>query len=132
MRGITMDTIKIAAGLRSPEVSFDFASNVYRLRGESYPEDVNEFYGELMERLEHHLETLSDAAVKFTFDLVYFNSSTVKILMGLFELLDETASRGNSVEVIWVYQEDDDNMQELGEEFCEELKHAHYKLEAVG
>ena len=34
--------------------------------------------------------------------------------MGLFELLDETANRGNTVEVIWVYQEDDDNMVGAG------------------
>lgn len=126
-----MDTVTIEAGARSPEVSFDFAANVYCLKGESYPEDVNEFYGELMDKLEKHLESLSEAAVRFTFEFVYFNSSTAKILMGLFELLDETASRGNTVEVIWAYQEDDDNMQELGEEFCEELSHASYTLAVV-
>lgn len=126
-----MNTLTIEAGPRSPEVSFDFATNVYSLKGESYPEDVNEFYGELMDRLEKHLEALSGTAVRFTFELVYFNSSTAKVLMSLFELLDDTAGRGNTVEVIWVYQEDDENMKELGEDFCEELNHATYTFEAV-
>ncbi|GAB6037519.1 DUF1987 domain-containing protein [Fundidesulfovibrio butyratiphilus] len=105
-----MNTLTLEAGPRSPEVSFDFTTNVYSLKGESYPEDVNEFYGEMLGRLEKHLEAFSGATVRFTFELVYFNSSTAKVLMSLFELLDEAAGRGNTVEVIWVYQEDDEKM----------------------
>lgn len=126
-----MDDVLIEAGARSPEVAFRFSTNVYSLKGESYPEDVNEFYGELLDGLERHLGELDGAEVKFTFEFVYFNSSTAKILMNLFELLDETASRGNKVEVVWAYERDDDNMEELGEEFCEELRHASYVLDAL-
>ena len=51
--------------------------------------------------------------------------------MTLFELLDEAASRGNVIEITWRYERDDDNMQELGEEFSEELKHASFTLEPM-
>lgn len=126
-----MDALTIEKTERSPEIYFDFDNNQYAIRGESYPEDVNEFYGPVMEKLEAHLNQLDGASVEFTFELIYFNSSSAKILMGLFELLDETAENGNRVHVTWTYEEDDDNMEELGEEFCEDLEHATYTLNAI-
>ncbi len=81
-----------------------------------------------MSRLETHLKALQDTAVEFTFELVYFNSSTAKILMGLFDPLDETARNGNPVDLVWVFETDDDDMQELGEEFGEDLRHAKFEL----
>lgn len=123
-----MSTLSISATERSPEVSFDFANNVFLLKGESYPEDVKEFYGPPIVRLEEHLTSLEGAEVRFNFEFIYFNSSTAKVLMGLFELLDETAGRGNTVTVTWAYDADDDNMEELGEEFGEDLEHATFNL----
>ena len=126
-----MDNIFIKQGTRSPEVAFDFNQNTFEIKGESYPEDVNEFYGHIMDKLEKHLSGITGENIKFLFEFIYFNSSTAKILMTLFELLDETASRGNTIEITWRYERDDDNMQELGEEFSEELKHASFNLEPM-
>ena len=126
-----MDNIFIKQGTRSPEVTFDFSQNVFEIKGESYPEDVNEFYGNIMDKLEKHLSDSSDAHIKFLFEFIYFNRKKKKILMTLFELLDEAASKGNTVEITWRYERDDDNMQELGEEFSEELEHASFNLEPM-
>lgn len=126
-----MDNIFIKQGTRSPEVTFDFNQNIFEIKGESYPEDVNEFYGEIMDNMEKYLSDTCDAKIKFLFEFIYFNSSTAKILMNLFELLDEAASKGNTIEITWRYERDDDNMQELGEEFSEELKHASFNLEPM-
>jgi SiaC family regulatory phosphoprotein len=126
-----MDALIIEKTERSPEINFDFDNNQYTIRGESYPEDVHEFYGSVMEKLEAHFGQLHGAEVNFNFELIYFNSSSAKILMNLFELFDETAENGNKVHVTWTYEEDDDNMEELGEEFCEDLEHATYTLHAI-
>ena len=126
-----MDNIFIKQGTRSPEVIFDFDQNIFAIKGESYPEDVNEFYGDIMDKLETYLSDICDGNIKFLFEFIYFNSSTAKILMTLFELLDEAASKGNIIEITWRYERDDDNMQELGEEFSEELKHASFNLEPM-
>jgi len=126
-----MEPMLIDATERSPEISFDFVANNYLIRGESYPEDVNEFFGKIIEALEKHFATLDGAVVNFTFELIYFNSSTAKILMGLFELLDATAAKGNTVNVAWKHEEEDDNMQELGEEFGEDLEHAKFQLISI-
>ena len=42
--------------------------------------------------------------------------------------IEEAAQAGNDMSVEWHYAEDDDNMQELGEEFSEELQTAQFAL----
>ncbi|HEY5623404.1 MAG TPA: DUF1987 domain-containing protein [Gammaproteobacteria bacterium] len=126
-----MDNIKIAASERTPEVDFDFQNNVFILRGESYPEDVSAFFGPVVGQFEEHLSALEGATLRFDFEFIYFNSSTAKIVMGLLDKLEESAQNGNKVTVRWLYEEDDENMQELGEEFGEDLEHAEFRLEAL-
>ena len=126
-----MSVVKIEPTERSPKIDFDFGANKFKVSGESYPEDVNEFYGPIVEKMEDHLNSLSDAKILFEFELIYFNSSTAKILMGLFDMMDEAAEAGNEVLVNWRYEEDDDNMEELGEEYGEDLEHATFQLVPV-
>ncbi|SCA55556.1 conserved hypothetical protein [Candidatus Terasakiella magnetica] len=127
----TMDSIKRAATERSPEILFNFDENSFLIKGESYPEDVNEFYGPLMDALEKHLSSQESSTLHFQFELIYFNSSTAKILMGIFDLLDESAENGCNVQIKWLFEEDDDNMEELGEEYGEDLEHAEFELVTV-
>ena len=123
-----MENIFVGATERSPEINFDFGQNRFVLRGESYPEDVTAFFGDPIYKLEEHFASLSGAEIEFEFELVYFNSSSAKVLMGLFDTLDETARNGNQVLIHWRYDEDDDNMEELGEEFAEDLENAIFKM----
>ena len=127
-----MENISIKSTDRSPEIDFNFDTNTFVVRGESYPEDVTEFYGGVLKALESHLSGLEGATVSFSFELIYFNSSSAKILMSLFDLLEETAEAGNTVNIVWVHEADDDNMEELGEEFGEDLEAANFKMKAVG
>jgi hypothetical protein len=124
-----MDPINIAKTARTPRVEFDFANHQFVIAGESYPEDVSAFYGPLLEQVTSFLDELSAAELSFRFELIYFNSSTAKIVMELFEVLEQAAASGNQVVITWVYEAGDDNIKELGEEFAEELSNAIFVLE---
>ena len=126
-----MENIKIEATERSPEIDFDFGANVFAIKGESYPEDVTAFYGDVISKLETHLGASGGGSVEFNFELIYFNSSTAKVLMGLFDLLEETAEGGADVNINWLFDEEDDTMEELGEEFAEDLEHAKFHLKKM-
>ncbi|MCP4383798.1 MAG: DUF1987 domain-containing protein [Hyphomicrobiales bacterium] len=126
-----MTNLKRDPTQRTPEIEFDFAANRFVMRGESYPEDINDFYGSLMLELHNHLTTLNGCIIHFTFELIYFNSSSAKVIFNLFELLDEIAKSGNDVNIIWVHDVDDDNMHEMGIEFAEDLKHARYQSKSI-
>src|SRR5260370_2194341 len=126
-----MDRINIAKTARTPRIDFDFASNQFVIAGESYPEDVSTFYGPLLQQLTSFFNELSNAEVSFRFELIYFNSSTAKIVMELFEALEEAAVSGNQVVITWVHEAADDNIKEFGEEFSEELAEAKFILEEI-
>jgi hypothetical protein len=126
-----MNGIILTATDRTPAVHFDFDENVYRLSGECFPEDTNAFFGPVIDQLERHLAGLSGAAVEFTFALIYFNSSSAKVVMELFDLLDATAARNNRVTIVWAYEEEDDSVLEIGEEFGEDLVNATFVLKEV-
>ncbi|MBF0126081.1 MAG: DUF1987 domain-containing protein [Magnetococcales bacterium] len=123
-----MENIKMDRTDRTPEIDFNFSDNVFSLRGESYPEDVPTFFGPPVSSLEHHLGGLTSGRVEFNFEMIYFNSTSAKVVMKLFELLEKTAGQGVAVIINWHYAADDDNMQELGEEFGEDLEAATFNM----
>jgi SiaC family regulatory phosphoprotein len=126
-----MESLEIAATDRTPAVSFDFDQHHLKIKGESYPEDVSTFYHPIFEALDTYLADLGDGSCRFDFELLYFNSSSAKAIMMLMEKLDEASGSGASIEIYWYYDEEDDTMQELGEEFGEDLEHARFHLEKM-
>lgn len=126
-----MDSLDIPATVRTPEVSFNFRENRLGLVGESYPEDVTRFYNPLFDALDTYLNSLSSGHCRFDFKLVYFNSSSAKAIMMIMDKLDEAAYRGNQINVHWFYDPEDDTMEELGEEFGQDLQSATFKLEKM-
>ena len=127
-----MQIISIAASERAPEVEFNFAEGVLKLKGESYPEDVASFYGPLLTALDKWLSGLeAGASVRLDIELVYFNSSSAKALMNLLLMLEKAGGAGKKVEVNWYFNSDDDTMQEFGEDFSEDLEHVQFNLCAV-
>jgi hypothetical protein len=126
-----MQNLDIPATTRTPAVSFDFAQHHLKIRGESYPEDVTEFYGPVFTALDAYLGGLGQGKCRFDFELIYLNSSSAKAIMMLMDKLDLAASKGATVDVYWHYDKEDDTMQELGEEFGEDLENAKFHLEKM-
>ncbi|MFP6562218.1 DUF1987 domain-containing protein [Paraburkholderia sp. B3] len=111
-----MENLFIAATATSPEIDFRFDQNVLALRGESYPENAAAFYAPIMEQLNAWLAGCADAAITVDVTLTYFNSSSTKMLFGMFDALDRAATSGNRVEVNWYRDEEDETILEFGEE----------------
>jgi len=126
-----MQNLTIPATARTPAIDFDFGKNHLKLSGESYPEDVTEFYNPVFSALDAYLSTLGSGSCRFDFELIYLNSSSAKAVMMLMDKLDAAAAKGAAVDVHWFYDEEDDTMQELGEEFGEDLENAKFHLEKM-
>ena len=125
------DKLEIAATSRTPAVSFDFTTNRLKIAGESYPEDVTEFYGPVFAALDAYLGRLGNGSCRFDFELIYLNSSSAKAIMMMMDKLDAAAKNGATVDIHWYYDTEDDTMQELGEEFGEDLENAKFHLEKM-
>jgi hypothetical protein len=125
------DPLNIEKTSRTPAVVFDYANNHLKLSGESYPEDVTEFYKPVFDALDAYLGTLGEGHCRFDFELIYLNSSSAKAVMTLMDKLEDAAKNGADVDVYWFYDTEDDTMQELGEEFGEDLESAVFHLEKM-
>jgi len=125
------DSLNIEPTSRTPAVVFDFANNHLKIAGESYPEDVTEFYRPVFDALDAYLGAVGQGSFRFYFELIYLNSSSAKAVMMLMDKLEAAAKDGASVDVYWFYDKEDDTMQELGEEFGEDLESATFHLEKM-
>ncbi len=124
-----MEKILREATDRTPAVVFDFESGVFSMKGESYPEDASAFFGPLHQALEEFLAGEFDAPVVFDVEFAYFNSSSAKVLMNLFQLMEDAAENmGKKIIINWHYNADDDTMLEFGEDFASDMEHAVFNL----
>ncbi len=124
-----MDNWKIEATKHTPDVYFDANNNVLELKGESYPENIAEFSAPIFSWLEEYLEQLEDTAFVVNIELTYFNSSSSKMLLDLFDRLEEeVAENGKNITVNWIYDADNDSAEEYGEEFQEDLESLTFNL----
>jgi hypothetical protein len=120
--------LAIAPTARSPQVEFDFENGRFLLCGESYPEDAARFFGPLLQAIQDFIATGPDKELVFDLTLAYFNSSTAKALMNLFEMLERAAERGTRVLVNWHFAPDDDAMREFGEDFSLDFEACTFNL----
>jgi len=75
------------------------------------------------------LEQLKNQVFTINIELNYFNSSSSKLLLDLFERLDEEVEKfDKNIIVNWIYDVDHDNIEEYGEEFQEDLKSLTFNL----
>ncbi|MCP4351549.1 MAG: DUF1987 domain-containing protein [Desulfobacterales bacterium] len=117
-----MENFEIKASKYIPEILFNYEANVLHVKGKSYPENTAEFYEPVFIWLEQYFEQLDTQQVVVNIELSYFNSSSSKVFMDIFDMLDEAAENGKNITLNWVYDEEDETMLEYGEEFKEELE----------
>lgn len=123
-----MGRLTIPATPRSPAIDFDFAAGLLRMNGESYPDDVATLFGPVIAALRDHLAEPSETPLRLEIELVYFNSSSAKVLMNVFQMLEAAARQGRPITVDWYYDAEDETMREFGEDFSEDLEHVSFNL----
>lgn len=115
-----MDKLIIEATLNSPRVELDPADKRFVFSGESRPENVRSFYLPILDWLEEYANKLSSNGdndpLTFEFNLEYFNSTSAKYILDIFKSLYTIHENGNEVLIRWHYEEDDEDMYEVGME----------------
>lgn len=116
-----MDNLIIEATKYTPYISFNGQTNCLEIKGETYPENTAEFYSPVFDWLEAYLGDLQDQEVTVNLEIIYFNSSSSKVLMDLFDRFEEAVVEGKKITINWIYDKDDESALEYGEEFQEDL-----------
>ncbi len=111
----------------SPKITLNPNTNIHEISGESYPENSSEFYEPIIKWIEEYLQNLNQEAI-FNIEMFYFNSSTSKILMDIFDMFEEATTEGKKITVNWLYNKDNDAALEYGEEFAEDFENLTFNL----
>lgn len=123
-----MDNLIIEATRYTPAIYFDFKTDELSIRGESYAENVMEFYAPVISWIEEYMEYKHDRYIVLNLELFYFNSSSSKILLDIFDLFETAAVEGKNITINWIYDQDDDTAYEFGEEFKEDFNLVFFRL----
>jgi hypothetical protein len=116
-----MEKLIIEPTFNSPSVILDPGSNKFEFSGESRPENVRKFYLPILEWLEKFADEQKGSSSRLSsllvqFDFEYFNSTSAKYILDIFKALNVLNDIGIEIQVRWLYEEDDEDMLEVGQE----------------
>lgn len=89
------------------------------MSGESYPENSFEFFAPLIKWVENYLHSQS-RLLRIELNIAYMNTSSVKAMMDIFDLLEEAHQQNRQIEVVWFYDPRNERVVEMIEEFKED------------
>jgi hypothetical protein len=98
----------------TPSIEFDAKTGVFSMKGKSVSENTAKFFQPVFEWLEKYSQHPSPHT-KLTIQLDYFNTASAKVLMDLFKKLEKIEK--SEVEIVWLYDDYDEDMQEAGEHY---------------
>lgn len=99
--------------------SFPDGAGIVEMHGDSYPENSFEFFAPLLNWIERFLAETTQP-LRLQLHLLYLNTSSVKAIMDIFELLEKAHHGGRDVTVRWNYDHENARIAELAEEFKED------------
>jgi len=118
-----MEKLIIEPTANSPRIVLDPEGRNFEFSGESRPENVRKFYLPVLEWLEAYTaaqQELNDDERTFglqcQFNFEYFNSTSAKYILDIFKSLNALNGLGIGLDIKWLYEEDDEDMLEVGQE----------------
>ncbi len=123
-----MEKLYIEPTKYSPEIKLDPDTRTLEVRGKSYPENTFEFYAPVMKWLGDYIASAPSARTVLNMEIIYFNSSSSKFFFDFFDVIEEAAEQGFDVEINWIYDAENENALEAGEDFMEDFEALNFNL----
>ncbi|MDA3865266.1 MAG: DUF1987 domain-containing protein [Salinivirgaceae bacterium] len=113
-------TLVIDGTKSSPEIILDPREGIFSFSGTSMSEDAVGFYMPIIDWLKKYaLDPNPMTQVKFK--MTYFNTASSKLLWEIMSLLQDIYSNGHKVKIDWIFQDEDEDMEEAGEIYAERM-----------
>lgn len=114
-----MKSLNILGTQTTPSISAEWEQGRLNMQGDSYPENSFEFFTPVIDWIDHYLK---DTTTPLALDLrlLYMNTSSVKAMMDIFDMLEDAHGHGRAVSVCWHYDPRNERVMDLAEEFRED------------
>lgn len=103
-----------------PEMLIDESRLFISLTGSSYPEDISECYHEFLSEMKKIVPE-PNSVITCEFKFIILGSASIRILHEIFLYLDNLKSKNIKTIINWYYDEEDEDMKEIGTSFSELL-----------
>lgn len=115
-----MDLLRIESTKFTPGIVLDPHTHVLEFYGFSLPENAAEFYEPVIKWLSSYKNKILDMntfpEIHVIFKFSYYNSSSLRKLIEIFNLFSEMYRKGVPVTISWQYDSEDPSMAESGKE----------------
>ena len=116
-----MEVYRQEGSLTTPSVLMDPQNGLIELKGKSIPENSYEFYAPLYDWLDGYMASPNEKTT-VTLAMEYFNTSSSKEFMKFMGQLESLYKSGTTeLSIKWIYEEDDEEMMEMGESLEKEV-----------
>ncbi len=113
--------LDLAASTTTPKIHLPGQGGEAWISGACYPENAFAFFQPVFEWLRSFRGGAKGRPLLLNVKLDYFNTSSSKCLLDLFQSLQEARAEGVDARIRWHYCEDDSDMRDSGEEFAQDL-----------
>jgi len=114
-----MSNLTIPGSQSTPAINGDWETGVLTMSGDSYPENSFDLFNQVIDWVERFLAQ-TQKPLTLELHLLYLNTSSVRAVMDVFDLLEEAHQAGHEVAVNWHYDRRNERVAELAEEFLED------------
>lgn len=116
-----MENLIIEATKYTPKIVLDANEGLIDIRGDSFPENTYDFYAPITKWIEEYFNSCAKEKSVVNMNINYFNSSSSQLFFDLFDMFEEI-SQTHTLEINWIYDEQNDSAEEAGEDFIEEFE----------
>jgi hypothetical protein len=110
-----MDKLILKETKQSPLIILDPKSGVFELKGSSFLDNAHEFYTPLIAWVKEYAKN-PQPSTRILFELNYVNTSSQRMMFDLLKEVNLIFKSGHSVHIDWLYDEDDYDLKEVGED----------------
>jgi len=111
----------IKSTAQTPLIKYSVENSKLEFIGRSIPEDVAGFYEPVMRWLKK-LALTKPRRLKVELLLDYVNSNSTKAILDILKTIEKLKEAGTITELVWYYEEDDEDMMEFGNDLLYLIK----------
>ncbi|MCF6366121.1 MAG: DUF1987 domain-containing protein [Bacteroidales bacterium] len=113
-----MESIYTEKTKKTPLINLNLEGNVFQIKGPSFSEDTVEVYKPVIEWIDKTIPLL-DKELNCELYFTILNSASHKKIFQILIKLNTFMDDGKKINVKWYYDEDDEDIMEMGEDLIE-------------
>lgn len=114
---ITKEIISIEAAKNSPDIYINSITGQGYIKGNAILENASCFFHSILDWMNMNLVSSSLKSFEFNCHIKCFNSSALKYFGDILKIIMKMNDNGVNIIINWYYDEDDEDIYEMGEEY---------------